>query len=117
MVQAVQHSGPPPPLSPPALDGLLSALPTPPLPSNPALPRPSQWLAEAKAAAAAARQERLSSRYTGVDWNKATQKYRVQLVVNGRKSHLGLYADEQQAARVYDRAVVLRDGRWARVPD
>jgi hypothetical protein len=41
-----------------------------------------------------------TSPYLGVSWHKPNGMWRAQIAVNGKKIHLGDFADEQQAARV-----------------
>lgn len=45
-----------------------------------------------------------TSRFRGVGWHKQSQKWRVALKINGVQKSLGLYDDEEHAARVYDTA-------------
>ena len=42
-----------------------------------------------------------TSRFPGVNWDKGAQKWRAQIEVNGKNHHLGLYSDEDAAARRY----------------
>ena len=42
-----------------------------------------------------------SSEYTGVSWHKTRNKWRSQIVINGKKKHLGLFACELKAAYTY----------------
>ena len=43
-----------------------------------------------------------SSKYRGVSWNKGGKKWRVQITVDGKKKHIGYFADQTAAARAYD---------------
>lgn len=56
-----------------------------------------------------------SSRFKGVSWHKAAGKWRAAIIVNRRKRHLGLFADEAEAARVYDVAALEAWGSFARL--
>ena len=47
------------------------------------------------------------NRYRGVSFHKQHGKYRVKIKFKGRHYHLGYYADEETAARVYDVAADL----------
>ena len=48
-----------------------------------------------------------ASKYRGVCWREDRQKWQSLVRVDGRKLHLGLYADEASAAAAYLRAVEL----------
>lgn len=54
-----------------------------------------------------------SSKYRGVHWKKANGKWAAQIKVNGHIRHLGLFADEQEAARTYDAAARAVFGEYA----
>jgi len=43
-----------------------------------------------------------SSRYTGVHWVSARNKWKVQIKIDGKETYLGYFDDEQQAACKYD---------------
>eukprot|EP01044_Picomonas_judraskeda_P001606 COSAG03_NODE_99_length_12968_cov_7.661668_5_plen_1442_part_00 len=45
-----------------------------------------------------------TSRFVGVSWNKATQRWYVYISNGGRNKHIGLFGDEETAARAYDAA-------------
>ena len=49
------------------------------------------------------------SRYVGVSWNKAAQKWMAQIQVAGVTQHLGCFDDEADGARVYDAAVAAQN--------
>ena len=42
-----------------------------------------------------------SSKYVGVDWHKATSKWRAHIRINGKLKHLGYFIDELAAAQAY----------------
>ena len=42
-----------------------------------------------------------TSRFPGVDFHKATNKWRATIRINGKKHHLGLFEDEEEAFLVY----------------
>ena len=44
-----------------------------------------------------------SSKYAGVSWHKATQKWRARIQVNGINKHLGVYKTEKEASKVYQK--------------
>jgi|TARA_R110000787_G_scaffold91828_1_gene193455 hypothetical protein len=46
-----------------------------------------------------------SSEYTGVSWHKKTKKWTSQIVINGKKKYLGLFACELEAAKAYQKAL------------
>lgn len=43
----------------------------------------------------------LSSKYSGVYWNKECKKWHSQIVINGRKKYLGQFKDEIDASNAY----------------
>ena len=49
------------------------------------------------------------SRYVGVSWHKAGQKWRAQIGVAGVEQYLGSFDDEADGARAYDAAVAARN--------
>jgi len=49
------------------------------------------------------------SRYVGVCWYKANQKWEAGIMVRGVKQHLGLFHDEAEGARAYDAAVAAQN--------
>lgn len=56
-----------------------------------------------------------SSRYKGVFWDKATQKWRARISINSRETHLGYFDDEEKAACAYNAAARKHFGEFARL--
>lgn len=54
---------------------------------------------------------RNTSGYIGVD--KQLGKWRAQIVINGRKTHLGRFEDINDAALAYDAAAIIHHGEFA----
>lgn len=46
-----------------------------------------------------------TSRYTGVSWHKGTKKWRTQIQIEGKVTHLGYYHDEEKAREAYQEAL------------
>lgn len=55
-----------------------------------------------------------TSRFKGVCWNKASEKWQADIRVSGRKIYLGLHENEEDAARAYDAAARQHFGEFAR---
>ena len=49
--------------------------------------------------------EQKSSKYPGVSWHNRGQKWCTSIELNGKRKHLGLYADEHEAFVAYQQAV------------
>lgn len=54
------------------------------------------------------------SKFKGVSYKTANRKYVAQMQGLGKKIHIGLYDDEDSAAKAYDKAVVEF---WSQIPD
>jgi hypothetical protein len=54
-----------------------------------------------------------SSIHKGVCWHQLTNKWRAEINVDGRKLHLGLFANEEDAARAYNEAAKKYQGEFA----
>ena len=56
-----------------------------------------------------------SSQYRGVSWRKRDAKWVVNIVVDGKLKHVGMYADERDAARAYNAVAIKYHGDNARL--
>jgi hypothetical protein len=56
-----------------------------------------------------------SSVYKGVYFNKQKNKWQVTIMLDGKNKHLGLFDDEQEAARKYDEYARVHHGEFARL--
>lgn len=55
-----------------------------------------------------------SSKYKGIYWNKANQRWHVQLQMGGKKVWLGYYKTEEEAKKAYDEGVRRFFGNFGR---
>lgn len=55
-----------------------------------------------------------TSRYKGIYWNKRKKRWHAQIRVNRVRVHLGMFKDEEVAARKYDEAARRYFGEYAR---
>ncbi len=62
------------------------------------------------------RGQRFTSKYKGVSWHRAGQKWRSQMYAGGTYTHLGLYDSEVEAAKKFDERARLM-GRPVNFPD
>ena len=58
-----------------------------------------------------------ASKYTGVSFNKSTNKWRAEIKIDGRSRNIGYYENEEEAAADYARAVfkykgAQEQGKW-----
>lgn len=56
-----------------------------------------------------------TSRYKGVYWNKRLKKYEAHIKDKGKVYYLGLYSNEEDAAKAYDIEAARRFGDFARM--
>lgn len=56
-----------------------------------------------------------SSRHKGVTWDKATRKWLAQIKLNGKLTHLGRFATQEEAFKAYTRAAMDIQGDF--LPD
>lgn len=54
-----------------------------------------------------------TSRFKGVCWSAASKKWRASIVINNRQIYLGLFADELDAAKAYDKKALELFGEHA----
>jgi hypothetical protein len=76
---------------------------------------PAETISELPVTVGEEREQRGSSRYVGVSWQKAKSSWRVRLTdpQTKRRRHVGYYASEEDAAKAYDCAAVQAHGPGA----
>jgi hypothetical protein len=59
----------------------------------------------------------VTSKFRGVSWFKDGKKFRAAITVNEKSIHLGLFKDEVEAARAYNKAATENFGEFASLND
>jgi len=54
-----------------------------------------------------------TSEFRGVSWSANHRKWRAQIRQNGKTTHIGVFASEEEAARAYDAEALARFGQFA----
>ena len=54
-----------------------------------------------------------TSQYKGVSWRKSRDKWRAQININSKKTEIGCFCSEIEAARAYDKAAKQHYGEFA----
>lgn len=57
----------------------------------------------------------VTSRFKGVSWHSAAAKWEACIYAHGRKKHLGVFVNEEDAAKAYDREAKTLRGEFARL--
>lgn len=51
--------------------------------------------------------QKTSSGFVGVYWHKASKKWLAQIIVNKKKTYIGIYSSEKEASKAYQKALAL----------
>lgn len=57
------------------------------------------------------------SKYKGVYWDKNARKWHAQIKTNGKQKYLGLFVNEIDAAKAYNKAALTAFGEFANIND
>lgn len=57
------------------------------------------------------------SRFKGVTWHKGTKKWAAQIILNRKRTWIGVFSTEEEAAKAYLRAAQKSFGEFAFVPN
>ena len=72
-------------------------------------------LTRGKFAIVDAQDAEMVQQYRGVSWRKRDAKWVVNIKVDGKYKHVGMYADERDAARAYNAVAIKYHGDNARL--
>lgn len=56
-----------------------------------------------------------TSKFKGVSWCRAKQKWKVSISIDGDRVHLGYFSSEEEAAKAYDDRARIHHGEFARL--
>ena len=62
-----------------------------------------------------AKRANATSSYYGVSWSKTSNKWLAQISIEGKRTNLGTYTSEKEAAHVFNMAAIERYGEFARL--
>jgi hypothetical protein len=56
-----------------------------------------------------------TSKYKGVYWQEPNKKWRARITINRKGQHIGLYTNENEAAKAYNEKALALFGTFARL--
>ncbi len=74
-----------------------------------------RWVSRTENNQNCVKRKNATARYKGITWHKAANKWAAQIQINGKKTHLGCFDDEKDAARAYNEAAIRHFGEYALV--
>ena len=64
-----------------------------------------------------AKRANATSSYYGVSWSKQSNKWTAQIEIEGKRTNLGFYTDEKEAAQAFNKSAIEHYGEFARLND
>ena len=74
-----------------------------------------RWATHSENSMNRAKHANATSSYYGVSWSKESNKWRAQIAIEGKRTNLGSFINEKEAAHVFNMAAIEHYGEFARL--